>query len=96
MVITVAKAGETIINNNETFFIVFVGVIYFEGPMSWNGANFSLGSKEECINILQPMGQDYLKGFRNRVPNLYKLKQGGFEVKIVAETVEKSETPPDV
>ncbi|MCP4600724.1 MAG: hypothetical protein GY847_09360 [Proteobacteria bacterium] len=34
--------------SGETFYLLFRPVYYFEGPMSWSGADFRLGTPDEC------------------------------------------------
>src|SRR5512139_3852970 len=51
MTIYVQKEAPTGMDADH-FFIVFEVVQYFEGPMSWKGANFGIGTLEECANLL--------------------------------------------
>jgi hypothetical protein len=37
----------------DTFYSLFTGVQYFEGPMRWKGASFQLGTSEESLALLQ-------------------------------------------
>ncbi len=37
----------------DTFYLLFTGVQYFEGPLSWNGAGFQLGTSDESLALLQ-------------------------------------------
>ena len=45
--------------HDESFYLHFEMVQYFEGPLSWTGANFYIGNPDECIKLLQQRG---LKG----------------------------------
>jgi hypothetical protein len=37
----------------DTFYLLFTEVQYFEGPMSWKGVGFQLGTSDECLTLLQ-------------------------------------------
>ncbi len=42
-----------IVTDEEAFYLIFTGVVYFEGPLQWIGANFSLGTSSELTPILK-------------------------------------------
>lgn len=77
----------------------FEGVLYFEGPLSWMGADFRTGTDDECIKLL------HKRGFKN-IPKdelldkfgLFTVKLSNFEVvKILSsKNAEKTvDIPPD-
>lgn len=39
--------------NNETIYFSFAGVVYFEGPISWTGASFCVGTTDECAGLFR-------------------------------------------
>lgn len=41
---------------NETLYLSFTGVLYFEGPLKWMGAEFNNGAVDECIKLLHRQG----------------------------------------
>ena len=93
MLVRVCRIEES--GDELAFYVCFGGVIYFEGPLQWSGADFISGSEEECIGILRRMGvkhaeeavrSDYFRLFRVKLPQL--------EVRIIATaamTLEESE-----
>lgn len=59
--------------------LVFVVPIYFEGPMSWTGANFEIGSKEELLEYRE-------RFWRSTVPQETFIRQNQlFKVAITTE-----------
>lgn len=38
------------------FYLLFSDVGYIEGPVSWNGADFGIASKEDCIDLMLQSG----------------------------------------
>jgi hypothetical protein len=51
MLVQVDKKGTW--RGPETFYLIFPGVIYFEGPTRWGSVDFSVGSGDECLRLLQ-------------------------------------------
>jgi len=41
---------------DESLYLGFDTVIYFEGPMSWVGVDFQLGQADECKMLLKKIG----------------------------------------
>lgn len=41
---------------NQRMSISFGGVFYFEGIMSWRGANFTIASHDECRDLVKKLG----------------------------------------
>ncbi len=37
----------------DTFYLLFAEVLYFDGPMSWQGVTFHLGTSEECWELVR-------------------------------------------
>ena len=51
------------VTRRNTLIIRFASIKYFCGPISWKGANFKLGSREECWRLMQQypaLSKDYL------------------------------------
>jgi hypothetical protein len=42
--------------NNQTCYLSFTEVLYFEGPLNWIGADFCIGKADECIKLLGRRG----------------------------------------
>jgi len=40
----------------DTFQLLFTGVLYYEGPMSWQGVDFHFGTSDECLRLLHKRG----------------------------------------
>src|SRR5215475_6243017 len=38
---------------NQSLYLVFQTVEFFEGPLVWKGANFRLGESDECLQLLR-------------------------------------------
>ena len=53
------------------FYLIFEEVLYFEGPLRWGGANFCLGTDEECVKILHRRGLNGIP--EGELLNLYSL-----------------------
>ncbi len=47
--------------SGELLTIVFVGTIYFEGPLMWRSADFVLEPQESCEVLMQGLGETGLK-----------------------------------
>jgi len=45
----------------EALTIVFVAVIYFEGPFMWHSADFMIEPQEKCEALMQQLGEADLK-----------------------------------
>ena len=93
LIIHAKKHGKPAHENN--FFLTFGGVAYLDCPTGWGGANFILGSDEECRSIFQSLG-DYYMNYQDHLPTLYKLKPNNAErtLKIIARGVAKSKEFP--
>lgn len=46
---------------NESLYLGFDTVIYFEGPMNWVGVDFQLGQPDECKRLLKKIGLNVAK-----------------------------------
>lgn len=42
--------------NEPALYILFSDVAYVEAPMSWLGAEFNIGSKQDCIDLMMRVG----------------------------------------
>lgn len=40
-------------STNETRYINFAGVEFYNGPLSWSGGNISIADSEECLQVLR-------------------------------------------
>lgn len=40
----------------ESFYFLFSDVGYFEGPMSWQGADFGIAGHQDCIDLMLETG----------------------------------------
>jgi hypothetical protein len=72
--------------HNEIKYIFIDGVEYYSGPVTWKGANFRLGSEEECITLLESSTnyKDFTIKNLNEVFSLFKINTTfGTEVKIL-------------
>jgi len=84
---------------NEEFYLLFGMVMYIEGPLSWQSADFCIGDSAECVNLLHPRGfeeipeEGLLKTYRLYVVDL----SDGRVVKILAasHTEKTTSIPPD-
>src|SRR5687767_8481732 len=80
----------------EKVFLVFVGVIYFQGPMSWQGANFSLSPEVKTLKLVRHIYPDLAEGHENlltRFYKLYRVRTAKFNILILACNGVKSEVP---
>lgn len=41
----------------DTLYLEFEGVEYYEGPMGWRGADFKTGSTDACLEIIHRLGR---------------------------------------
>lgn len=48
------------VNTQEEVHLDFLNVKYFEGPITWKGAKFSVASMEICLDLLEVTGQQNL------------------------------------
>ena len=85
MLVRVHRLEES--GDETAFYLYFGGVIYFEGPLHWSGAEFTSGSEEECAGILRMIGFKHAEdATRSDYYRLFKVKLSQLEVRIVAET----------
>jgi len=79
------------------FYLLFVEVMYFTGPTSWQGANFRLIEKpDEHLKMLRTLGcfNNWPQGFLLERTKIYAIDNPEFEIKIVAAEVERTESEP--
>ena len=55
MYIYIRKSQELNSSLANTFVLILEPVLYFEGPLWWEGANFSIGPLDECVSLLWKM-----------------------------------------
>jgi len=86
-------------SGNDEFYLDFEMVEYFEGPLSWKGADFYLGSSDECSLLLQQRGfTDYFDDYWLEHYHLYKVDLSNTQsVKILAASnaYKTTSIPPD-
>lgn len=76
---------------DRLLYLTFVNVVFFEGPLQWQGVDFYPGTADECAEILDRIGMN------EKLFDLYRLikkqlKKGS--VSIVAMRVYCNDTPP--
>jgi len=83
--------------NNKNLYLRFQGVQYFCGPHSWIGADFQLGSPEECLQILrQDVSLDIVKDSDLLIVyRLYYILNPRFKVEVVSSPVMALNELPD-
>jgi hypothetical protein len=76
---------------DRLLYLTFTNVVFFEGPLQWQGVDFYLGTSDECTEMLNRIGLD------KRTFDLYRLfkikLEKGF-INIVAMRVYCADTPP--
>lgn len=88
MLVRVHRSEES--GAETAFYLYFGGVMYFEGPLHWHGAEFLRGPEEECIAILHKIGFKYAEdAVRSDYYCLFKVKLPQLEVRIVAQAAVK-------
>lgn len=48
-------------HDKTVFYINFLSVRYFDGPMGWQGADFNVQEQKECLEILERIGVQYFE-----------------------------------
>ena len=44
-------------NSHEpAFYLLFTDVAYLEAPMSWQGANFDIAERDDCVSLMLALG----------------------------------------
>jgi hypothetical protein len=80
----------------EEKFLIFVGVIYFQGPIQWKGANFTVGVESDMLSLLRRVYPLLIQSPDNLLIELYKLYQvvdTEFNILILAHNGIKSDIP---
>lgn len=87
----------------DSFFLHFEMVYYFEGPTSWKGADFRLGTKDETLKVIRrtplssleaPGEDEYEKYLSHDFLLLFVLEKPECRVKILGATCEKLSQVP--
>lgn len=83
----------------ERFYLLFSDVLYFEGPMKWQGSGFRFGTPVEQKNLYNRMSGEKLEtvwNAWNQTHRLYILDNSRFHVYILASGIfiSKSSAPP--
>jgi hypothetical protein len=83
----------------DTFYLLFIGVLYFDGPTIWKSAEFYLGTSDECFKLLQEKrGYNDTPEHRQiaEKTHLFKVETSRGVIRILASNVYKSkDIPPD-
>src|SRR5262245_27453156 len=63
------------LGSEKALTIVFVAVAYFEGPLTWHGAEFGVEPDENCSELLHRVGEtqlllEHIKLFTARIFNV--------------------------
>lgn len=45
-----------LMQQEAAFYLLFSDVGYFEGPMTWEGANFTIAPHDDCIQLMLRVG----------------------------------------
>jgi hypothetical protein len=80
-------------------YIIFGAVSYFEGPLSWMGADFSIGSKQEFKQLLLNLNwidkNENSLEYNTMRSHLYKFPLESTEVKIITGKLYESREFPE-
>lgn len=83
----------------DFFYLTFESVQYFEGPLQWLGADFYIGTKAECTELLQridPEIPDDLVGEMVNDFRLFVVELTNLKVRILAGNAMKTrDIPPN-
>lgn len=87
------------------FYILFPDVGYFEGPMTWQGADFRIESHEECVQLMLQTGlvgeailqfPDAYAAITTHV-HLYTVRTTAAPVRLIAgEGIKLQSLPPEL
>jgi hypothetical protein len=88
--VRVTTSSSVAVNAGEIMCLGFEGVLYFEGPMWWQGADFRIGTRDEHLAILQRVNKSDFGGngekiqFALRKYRLFILNGLNTQVRIMA------------
>jgi hypothetical protein len=83
------------VKSEETFYLTFSGVLYFEGPLKWQGGNFCIETVDECEKLLRKIGYGYALHVLDKY-RLFVVNLPSAEVKILAlEAIKTVDIPPN-
>jgi hypothetical protein len=83
---------------DDTWYLLFSGVVYFEGPITWVVVDFNFGSPNESLGLIRKSGAfgDMPDDYLLKHYHLFKIKTGNGEVKILASNISRgNEIPGD-
>lgn len=92
-------------NETPAFYLLFSDVGYFEGPISWQGADFCMASADDCIQLMLKtgmIGEAILQYPDAYLPiteqaRLYVVKTTHTPVRFIAGAAQTlTEVPPDL
>ncbi len=85
IVVQLTPVEEITLHENANFsYLLFTHVIYFSGPFSWDGANFTQAPREKCIKALNSLNIEHAEEIAGRFHNLFTKKIEGQEIIIIA------------
>jgi len=90
LLVRVTTSSSADVNAGEVMCLGFEGVLYFEGPMWWQGADFRIGTRDEHLAILERANKSDFEGnggnseYALRMYRLFVLDRPNTQVRIVA------------
>lgn len=80
--------------NLPSLYILFSDVAYIEAPMSWEGAQFDIASKEECVKLMIEVGlvgpaiHQFPDAYASitEYARLYQVRTPGGRIRIIASS----------
>jgi hypothetical protein len=90
------------VDTDEIMCLGFEGVLYFEGPMWWQGADFRIGTREEHLAILKRANKSDFEGngedaeYALRMYRLFVLDRPNTQVRIVATMALRAKRCPEI
>jgi hypothetical protein len=97
--LSVMKEGSTA----PVFYLLFSDVGYMDCPMNWQGADFAIGTQDECIQLMLDtglVGQAILR-FPNayatltEYARLYRVQTPTYTVRLIASAANMVQTVPE-
>jgi hypothetical protein len=93
-----ARAYQGDFLTGDVFYLLFEGVSYFEGPMSWQGTEFQIASTDECLAIMEKFRRAEIDDVPNRelldYLHLFRCKTPQGEVQVLAYNLHKVKNIP--
>jgi hypothetical protein len=99
--VRVTMSSGAAVNAGEIMCLGFEGVLYFEGPMWWQGADFRIGTRDEHLAILQRVNSSDFGGNGEKIQHalrkyrLFILNGAAAQVRIVATMALRASRCPE-